>query len=302
MDALKNNSYAAVVIGGVNTDICGKPNKRTVKRDSNPGVISTCPGGVGRNIAHNLRILGVDVSLISAIGGDVYGKTLLESCEGLGIDTSMCGIFHDERSSTYMYITDESGEMQLAVADMDITKRITPEFIAQYIDVINSFGAVVLDANLESETLEYCARHITAPMYADPVSTAKAPRLINIVSSLTAIKPNLIEAQTLTGKIWPEDCARALDAKRVFISLGSEGLLAREGERLIKLPCERCRIVNTTGAGDAVMAAIIWAGLNGLSLEKTAQCCIQAGMITCLSSQSNSEKLVRITEKGGRNG
>lgn len=305
MESLRSTTHAAVILGGVNMDICGKPYERTVKRDSNPGVISACPGGVGRNIAHDLRLLGMEADLIAALGGDIYGAELLESCKGLGIGMDMSPVFEDERSSTYLYITDERGDMQLAVADMDITKRITPEFLTHYIDRINSYACAVFDANLEAETLEYAAKSISVPMYADTVSTAKAPRIKSILPYLTAVKPNLIEAQTLTGKIWPEDCAKALldmGVKKVFLSLGAEGAIAADKNEIIRIPCDRCKIINTTGAGDAAMAAIIWADTKGFSLEETARLGVRAGTITCMDESANSRKLALLTENGGRYG
>ena len=275
-------------------DICGRPDKRIVKCDSNPGVISACPGGVGRNIAHDLRLLGANVSLIAPVGGDLYGAELTESCRALGIDMSMSPVFPDERTSTYLYITDEHGDMQLAVADMDITKRITPQFLAQYIDRINTYSGVVFDVNIEAESLEYAAERIRVPMYADTVSTAKAPRIKNILPYLTAVKPNLIEAQTLTGKNRPEDCAEALldmGVKKVFISLGRGGMLAADCNETLSIPCENCRIVNTTGAGDAAMAAIALADMCGFSLRETAAIGVKAGTLTCTDESANSKKL-----------
>ena len=82
----------AVVAGGVNMDICGKPALALRMRDSNPGFVSLKPGGVGRNIAHNLCLLGMDVSLIAAIGGDVYGSSLMDGCRSLGMDMSMARV------------------------------------------------------------------------------------------------------------------------------------------------------------------------------------------------------------------
>ncbi|MGQ7169018.1 PfkB family carbohydrate kinase, partial [Escherichia sp. R-CC3] len=46
----------------------------------------TPAGGVGRNIAHNLALLGRDVHLISAIGNDFYGETLLEETRRAGVN------------------------------------------------------------------------------------------------------------------------------------------------------------------------------------------------------------------------
>ena len=178
------------VIGGVNMDIGGSPFAKLVMRDSNPGVITARPGGVGRNIAHDLRLLGMDVSLVAAVGGDVYGQGILESCRELGIDMSLARILPERRSSTYLYVTDETGDMQIGIADMEITECITPEYLESRMEEINRFDAVVLDANLSAESVEYAARHCAAPIIADPVSTAKAARLVPVLDRLWAIKPN----------------------------------------------------------------------------------------------------------------
>ena len=67
----------AAVIGGLNADIWGRPSGPIILRDSNPGSVTLTPGGVGRNIAHDLCLLGLDVSLVSAVGdesADPFGK------------------------------------------------------------------------------------------------------------------------------------------------------------------------------------------------------------------------------------
>lgn len=289
--------HAVVVIGGVNMDIGGRITNRMVMRDSNPGVISARPGGVGRNIAHNLRLLGLDVSLIAAMGGDMYASAIRESCEALGMDLSMARVLPGERSSTYLYVTDESGDMQLGISDMDITAKLNPAYLEGCMDAINRFEAVVLDANLSPESIEYIAAHCERPLYADAVSTVKAMRLVGVLDKLAAIKPNTIEAQALTGEADMEKAALALvekGVKRVFISMGANGIIAAEGDKLISLPCEIGPIINTTGAGDSATAAIVWANMNGLSLEDTALAAIRAGAITCRSEDANCAELATL--------
>lgn len=283
-----------VVLGGVNMDIGGSPVNKLVMRDSNPGVITLRPGGVGRNIAHDLRLLGVDVSLVAAVGGDVYGQGILESCRALGIDMSLARIENGARSSTYLYVTDETGDMQIGIADMEITQLISPEYISAQLARINEFAAVVLDANLSPEAVEYAARNCAAPIYADPVSTTKAVRLAPVLDRLYAIKPNIYEAEKLTGERDPERAARALTnagVKRVFISLGEEGMLAAEGGQIIRMPRELVTVVNTTGAGDAATAAIVWAGLQGMSLEESVRAAVKAGAITACCEGANNPAL-----------
>lgn len=282
------------VIGGVNMDIGGSPLVKLVMRDSNPGVITARPGGVGRNIAHDLRLLGVEVSLVAAVGGDVYGQGILDSCAALGIDMSLARFLPDMRSSTYLYVTDETGDMEIGIADMEITSCITPEYVASHLDKLNAFDAVVLDANLDAETLEFAARNITAPIIADPVSTAKAVRLLPVLDRLWAIKPNIYEAEKLTGEKDPEKAAAALIAagvKRVFISLGEEGMLAADESACIRMPREFVTVVNTTGAGDAATAAIVWAGLQGRDVAGCARAAVKAGAITASVEGANNPEL-----------
>lgn len=292
--------HAAVVIGGANMDICGSPRGILIAEDSNPGVVSVKPGGVGRNIAHNLCLLGLEVSLVTALGGDMFSAGLIDSCRALGMDMSMTRCLPERRGSTYLYITDETGDMRLAVSDMDVTTCITPEWLSGHIARINRAEAVVIDANLSAGCIEYLAANCTAPMYADPVSTVKAMKLKRILPRLRAIKPNAIEAAALSGEQEPERAARALlqaGVEQVFISLGSEGILAAQGESLIRLPCENRPVVNTTGAGDAATAAIVWAGVHGLDLASAAAAALRAGAITAACPDTNSPDL-RLTMDG----
>ena len=58
------------VVGGMNLDVTGSVSAPLRARDSNIGAIRFAPGGVGRNIAHNMRLLGVPTYLLTAVGGD----------------------------------------------------------------------------------------------------------------------------------------------------------------------------------------------------------------------------------------
>ncbi|MCR5665097.1 MAG: MarR family transcriptional regulator, partial [Oscillospiraceae bacterium] len=248
-----NRKSVITVIGGANTDIGGGPAASLRLYDSNPGVITLRQGGVGRNIAHNLRLLGEEVRLIAAVGDDLFGRDLRAGCEALGIDCGRMLTVPGARSSTYLYVTNAAGDMHVGIADMEIVQCVTPAYLEPLMDEINASAAVVVDANLSGETLDFLAGACTAPLYADPVSTAKAPRLQKLLPRLTAFKPNALEAALLTGENYPGKAARALlerGVRRVFVSLGSGGMLAAEEGESLRLPCAPGPIVNTTGAGD----------------------------------------------------
>ena len=285
---------AAVVIGGVNMDIWGRPSGAIVPRDSNPGRVTMTPGGVGRNIAHDLRLLGLQVSLVCALGDDMIGRALLENCSQLGMDMSLSPILPGRHSSTYLFVTDGQGDMELAINDMDICAELTPQHLEPLLPQLEGYAAMVIDANLPPESIALLCTRSPIPIYADTVSAAKCRRLLPHIGSLRALKTNAMEAAALTGHSDPEKAARALSAmgaRRVFVSMGSQGMLAAEGEKLLFLPVYETQVVNTTGAGDAATAAIVWADLLGLDLAGAAQCAQLAGSITCRSAGPNNPDL-----------
>lgn len=55
--AMREKDYI-VIIGSANIDVAGYSHQSLNYADSNPGKIKFTPGGVGRNIAHNLAMLG----------------------------------------------------------------------------------------------------------------------------------------------------------------------------------------------------------------------------------------------------
>lgn len=265
------------------------PEQHLLRHDSNPGRVSLRFGGVGRNIACNLRALGLEVSLLTAVGDDFFGQALLQDCRERELDTSLVRRVAGMSSSVYLYLTDERGEMDAAVADMAVTAQLTPDYLRRKLAAINASDAVVLDANLSAESVAFLAEAVRVPLYADPVSTAKAPRLRASLSKLAAIKPNLLEARALTGRDSAEDCAAALlqaGTKRVFLSLGARGLLAADAGERVLLPCPETAVVNTTGAGDAMSAAIVWAELRGLGLAESAKAATLAATLAVGCAES----------------
>lgn len=283
------------VVGGMNMDIGGRPYKKLVAKDSNPGAVRMSPGGVGRNIAHNMSLLGLDVRLVTAFGDDVYAQKLAAVCGELGIDISQSPVIPGEHTSTYLFVNDESGDMQLAVSDMDIYDHLTPQVLQSRRQLLDGSQVVVLDTNLPAETVAWVAENCRAPIFADPVSTAKAEKLRPVLGRLHTLKPNRIEAELLSGVAISDDASlrRAADAlletglHRVFISLGADGVFAadRSGQ-VLHLPAPEGNIVSTTGCGDSFMAALAWAYLQGSDLERSARAGLAASTITMASADT----------------
>lgn len=284
---LRKENYVTV-IGGSNMDIQGFPNNPLVMHDSNPGKVDLSMGGVGRNIAENLSRLDVNTKLISAIGNDLYGNTILSECKNLNIDVNDCFVSDEYSTSIYVSILNDSKDMQLAISHMDIIEKLDESFIHSKHKSINDSKAIVIDTNLSKEAIDFITRnHSNLPIFVDTVSTAKCVKIKDILHRFEGIKLNKYEAETLSGiKIENVDDAKKSceyfieqGVKSVFITLGGDGVYCANKEKSLLLPGVKIDIVNATGAGDAFMSGILYGFMNDLDIEKTAKFAVGASVL-----------------------
>lgn len=288
-------------IGGANIDIHGQSTAPIVMRDSNPGAMHLSPGGVNRNILENLCRMGVSTALLSAVGQDLYGRMILDSCAQLGMDTSQVEQRPGHRSSSYISILDDAGDMLVAISDMEIMKSLDAEFVKKRLPFLNSCRLCVCDANLSPASMEALVDGAKVPVFCDPVSTAWAKGIRPIAHRFFAMKPNLMETEALSG-IAIQNEAQLRDAcdlllqkglERIYVSLGADGLYYqdRAGRRYHKKSRPLPRVVNATGAGDAAMAGIIFATLQDLPPEKHLDWAIGASLLALLSPDTISSDM-----------
>ncbi|WP_419025214.1 carbohydrate kinase family protein [Emergencia sp.] len=268
-----------IVIGGINIDIEGCPRKTLVPSDSNPGDIAISYGGVGRNIVENAARLGADVGMISLTGDDFLGNNARDHLAGLGVDVS--GIVHVNGCNTGMYLSilNHENDMAVAICNMDILERVTPAFLEDKLHQLTESEIVGVDCNLDFATLDYITNSLHAPLFLDPVSASKAERVKPIIGRFHTIKPNRIEAELLSDiKIVDDASLRQVGSwfcrqgvKRVFISLGEDGVYYRDesGEGIVGT--SPVKLVSATGAGDAFSAAILVGHIKDFSAEDTAK-------------------------------
>lgn len=294
-----NGPSYCTVIGGANIDIGGVPDGELVGRDSNPGKAVLSLGGAGRNIAHNMRLLGLGVKLVTAMGDDTYAHQIMESCEELGIDIQDSIKIAKESTSIYLYIADKNGDMQLALSDMRIYEHITPEYIQNKLELINRGRMVIIDTNIPTRTIEYICEKSKAPVFADPVTGKKAEKLLSVLDRLYAVTPNRLEAQVLSGITIEkdEDLERAADiilkkgVKNVFITLGEEGVYCANEKGKFMLEGAGIEVVSTTGAGASFMAGLALGFIKRLEMKEMAKLGIAAAGMAIESAATINPEL-----------
>ena len=290
------------VIGGANVDMSATLADAFIAADSNPGHIDVGYGGVARNIAHNLSLLGARTQLLTIFGGDLFGGLLHDYCKQQGIDVHLSDRVSELRSGVYLCINNHGGEMIAAVADTEVVRAITPEWLTKRSGEISASDYVVADTNITEDAIRWLMDNVTAPLFIDGVSTTKAHRVVNALRKaklpfLHTLKLNLKEALAVTeSATYAEAAQKLLDlgVAHVYITLGSDGVYCRNAAEEWLFPALPGDIVNTTGAGDAFLAGVVYAYTKNIAFPQTAQYGLMAARATLMSSKAVNPDIANI--------
>lgn len=295
-------STLITVIGGANVDLSATLTDAFIAADSNPGHIDIGYGGVARNIAHNLSLLGAQTQLLTVFGGDLFGGLLHDYCKGQGIDVHLSERDSKLRTGVYLCINNHGGEMIAAVADTEAVRAVTPEWLARRSGEINLSDYVIADTNIGEDAIRWLMGNVTVPLFIDGVSSTKAHRVVNALRNaklpyLHTLKLNLKEALAVTRCPSYAEAAQSLldlGVAHVYITLGAEGVYCRTAAEEWLFPALPGEIVNTTGAGDAFLAGVVYAHTKNIPFPKTAQYGLMAARATLMSNKAVNPDIANI--------
>lgn len=290
------------VIGGANIDMLATLSGSFIAADSNPGHVEVGYGGVARNIAHNLSLLGARTQLLTIFGGDLFGGLLHDFCKQQGIDVHLSERVTEMRSGLYLSLNNQGGEMIAAVADTEAIKTITPAWLEKRSGEINMSDFIVADTNISEEAIRWLMEHVTVPLFIDGVSTTKAHKVVNALRKaklpyLHTLKLNLKEALAVTETATYAEAAQQLldlGVAHVYITLGGEGVYCRTAAEEYLFPILPGEIVNTTGAGDAFLAGVVYAHAKDIPFPQTAQYGLMAARATLMSHKAVNPDIANI--------
>ncbi|MDP3062969.1 MAG: ribokinase [Chloroflexota bacterium] len=285
-----------VVLGSVNMDVVA-----TAPRFPQPGeTISgtrfvTAPGGKGANQAVAAARLGAHVVMIGRVGSDVFGKQLLDSLKGNGVDTS--GIVRDRRNhSGIAHITlNAQGQNTIIVVpgangacgQAEVVRAVAA--LAPGSDRgLEGASALMLQLEIPVEVSLAAAREavrLDVPVILDPAPANPIPEeLFKLASYLT---PNETEAQALVG--FPvTDAPSAQRAARQLLRRGAGCVVIKMGGLGAYyactyggefLPALAVEVVDTVAAGDAFNGALAVALAEGVELRDAMTWAMAAGAL-----------------------
>lgn len=271
------NTSSVAVVGGANIDIKGTSYTLFRHNSSNPGLVYKSAGGVGRNIAENLGRLQVPTSFYSVIGDDSEGEWLLNYTEKSGVNVNNVIKISGKRTGQYLSLLDEEKELIGSIADMGIMECFNYDLLIKLLPNISSAKIMFVDVNLPRETMKQLiewAHNKNITIIIDPVSSKKAIKLKGLLKGIKVFTPNLEEAEILSG-ITINSNADLINVSKYFLDVGVENLILTMGSKGVYvankdkqelLESPKVEIKDTTGAGDAFVAGVIYALINNMDI------------------------------------
>ena len=285
------------VIGSTNTDM-------VVKTDHLPlpgetilgGEFFMNAGGKGANQAVAAARLGGDVTLVTKLGNDIFGKQTIEGFKKENIHTGYVFLDENKPSGTALIIVNGEGENCIVVAP-GANANLLPADIEKVKD-IHKAAIILMQLEIPIQTIAYVTRLARSNQQKVIINPAPAQKLDDeLLDGLFLITPNETEAHLLTG-IKVEDERTASVAASVFLSKGVQNViitLGRQGaffkNQFLKLKIDApvVKAVDTTAAGDTFSGALAVAITELMDWEQAIQFAVQAASIsvTRMGAQSS---------------
>jgi ribokinase len=272
-----------VIVGSLNADLVvqtaafPKPGETV-----SGGDLSTGAGGKGANQAVAAGRLGGAVSMVGAVGADAHGELLRSAVAASGVDVSSVAVRDGAATGTALITVDASGENTIVVspgangtlvsADLDDAVLAGASVLGLCLEVPE---AVVVDAAERAR-----AAGLAVVLNPSPFRDG-ARELLRLVDVLLV---NEGEAAALLGvaeDATPDalrDGLAALGVTRAVVTRGADGCVVVDGDsEPVAVPAVRVDAVDTTGAGDAFMGALLLRLADGDALLDAARFAVGVG-------------------------
>ncbi len=237
-------------------------------------------GGAPANVAVAGARLGARTALISAVGRDPFGDYLCQLLQHEGVDISALTLV-DQRTTLALVARNAGGIPDFVFyrgSDTALSPAMVPEELIQRSTFLHASSMALMSEPSRSATLaalEIAARN-NVLVSVDPnlrpsswPSLDEARRTVApLLSSADVLKLNDEEARLLANTSDLDEAMTALAGKDrlLVVTLGSDGCTWRRGAESGQLPAPRVQAVETTGAGDAFVGALL-AELTGPATE-----------------------------------
>ncbi len=282
-----------VVVGSINMDLVTLAPRFAAPGETLLGErFLTVHGGKGANQAVAAARLGADVTLIGALGDDVFGEQLHAGLAREGVSLEHVARIPDCGSGTAS-ITVAQGENHIIVVPA-ANARVTPAQIERAQSTLASADAILVQMEIPLDAVEATLRlghRLGKPVILNPAPAQPLP--IEWLKLARYLTPNQHELAILLDADPAEDF-RALMRRSpapVVLTRGADGAWYGDGGEPVHQSGFKIDLVDSTGAGDTFNAALGVFLYEGLPAAVRKACAAAALSVSKLGAQGGMPRL-----------
>jgi len=245
------------------------------------------PGGKGANQAVAIARLGGELTFVTKVGNDVFGKQIIEGFRKENIQTDYVFVDENYPSGAALIMVNAAGENCIVVAPGSNANLWMSDM--EQVQNITTAAFILMQLEIPIETISIIAKSAKMNHQKVILNPAPAQHLSNdLLEGLYLITPNETEAAILTGISVTDDASADLAAgyllnkgvENVIITLGKQGAYFKNKELSFTIMAPEVHALDTTAAGDTFSGALTVALTEGMNWEKAVRFAVEAASIS----------------------
>jgi pseudouridine kinase len=300
-----------ICIGAALVDELYSAHHNMLMATTNDATVHRSAGGVARNIAHQLALLGVPVQLISVFGNDGEGDWLKTICGYVNIKLD-AAITTNGLTGKYTGILNYDKSLFTALLTNTSLDAISPQHLEQHENLLATAFTIIVDANIDPSSVAWLAlfcKRKKIPLVIEPVSVPPAQKYAKMnLEGIQMVTPNEDElpAMCSSGAQTIEEQANELlnrGVEKIWLHRGKQGsmLFTKELAYTLEAPVVT-DIKDVTGAGDGSLSGWVMAKYLGKDDEESLKIAhtLSAEILQvngAIATHLNQEKLLAAVEK-----
>ncbi len=300
-DSAPERETDVYVIGDVNPDIL------VIDKDVVPefgqvekyvGTIRLTVGGSSAITACGLARLGLRVAHGGIVGDDILGHAILEALRQRGVDTSTVLVDPAIPTGATVHLgTGDNRAMLTATGTIDrLAAEDVPSGLLPHIRHIHAGSTGIqpkLRPGLPALFDKARAAGVTTSFDSNWDPDRRWEGIDPMLAATDIFFPNEREARLISGESDPLEAAHALVARAeaagrddsaepltVVVKMGAQGALAVRGDHALRLPADKVKVVDSTGAGDSFDAGFLYGFLDGRPLAESLALAVACGTLS----------------------
>ena len=240
-------------------------------------------GGAGV-VAKHLSALGGNVSILSVVGEDNEAEFIRQDLGSYDIDCNL--ITDSSRPTTYKrrYISGHTKLLRVSrMSKSSLSSDLENQLVERLDSIVQDSDAIIVSdfqygvLNKKSILrIESLAKDYGKPVFVDVQCSSQLGK-INKLNSCYAVFPTEKEARITAAdsqldiEHLGDEILRLCNANYCILKLGEEGLILfeRESQKRFQLPALSVNAIDVAGAGDSLLASVVYGYLSGLSMRES---------------------------------